>query len=61
MKKLGLADRDKPDTPNPDNPPLVEDQKGAGEAGTSKGSPESKKMKNISHQKISPIIPLTGK
>jgi hypothetical protein len=32
---------DEPDTPNPDNPPLVKDQKGAGEAGTLGGSPES--------------------
>jgi hypothetical protein len=45
QRKYEHADRDEPDTPNPDNPPLVEDQKGAGEAGTSEGSPESKKRK----------------
>ena len=35
QRKYEHADRGEPDTPNPDSPPLVEDQKGAGEAGTS--------------------------
>ena len=45
QRKYEHADHDEPDTPNLDNPPLVEDQKGAGEAGTSGGSPKSKKRK----------------